>query len=159
MLFRSAFQEGTGRKVWFDKRDDTYRLSIGGTFLQTKRKDIADSWIDKYNMNTTNKEQLDRYTENGIGLVPWGLPLVEDKDQTNWNKKLADMILPPKRHGVQSSRRPIKSDYVICYDNYGETGYVGPGIDGDVGKDIEKAMRFNTYDEAKKEMELLQPEW
>ena len=60
---------------------------------------------------------------------------------------------------VQSSRRPIKSDYVICYDNYGETGYVGPGIDGDVGKDIEKAMRFNTYDEAKKEMELLQPEW
>ena len=88
-----GFNNDTGALLWKD--GDLYTLQ-GAWTLQTKRKDIADKWIDKYNLNTTDEKRLDRITQEGMGLVPWGLPLVEDKDQTNWNKKLADMILPPR---------------------------------------------------------------
>jgi hypothetical protein len=90
-----GFNRDTDITLWKGK-DGVYTLDYG-SFLKTKRKDIADKWIEKYNLDTTDKERLDQLTKGGIGLVPWGLPLVEDKDQTNWNKKLADTILPP--HG------------------------------------------------------------
>ena len=56
--------------------------------------------IEKYDLNTTDERRLDRFTQEGPSQIPWGLPLVEDKDQTNYNKKLAS-ILPP--HNLDSS--------------------------------------------------------
>ena len=89
-----GFNGDTDITLWKGK-DGVYTLDYG-SFLKTKRKDIADKWIEKYNLDTTDEERLDQLTKEGIGLVPWGLPLVEDKDQTNWNKRLADIILPPR---------------------------------------------------------------
>ncbi len=88
-----GFNTENGTLLW--KRDDLYTLD-GSTIRQTKRQDIADKWIEKYDLNTTDVRRLDRFTQEGPSQIPWGLPLVEDKDQTNYNKRLAS-ILPP--HG------------------------------------------------------------
>lgn len=88
-----GFNTENGTLLW--KRDDLYTLD-GSTIRQTKRQDIADRWIEKYDLNTTDERRLNRFTQEGPSQIPWGLPLVEDKDQTNYNKKLAS-ILPP--HG------------------------------------------------------------
>ena len=95
-----GFNTDNGILLW--KRDDLYTLD-GSSIRQTKQKDIADKWIEKYNLNTTDTERLDKYTQEGIGQIPWGLPLVEDKDGRNYNKELSE-ILP--KHG-------IKSGYII----------------------------------------------
>jgi len=114
-----GFNTENGTLLW--KRDDLYTLD-GSSIRQTKQKDIADRWIEKYNLNTTDTERLDKYTQEGIGQIPWGLPLVEDKDQTNYNKKLAS-ILPP--HNVNSSygNNPLPTerdyrDFVDKLNNY-----------------------------------------
>jgi hypothetical protein len=92
-----GFNTENGTLLW--RRDDLYTLD-GSTVRQTKRQDIADRWIEKYDLNTTDERRLDRFTQEGPSQIPWGLPLVEDKDQTNYNKKLAS-ILPP--HNLDSS--------------------------------------------------------
>ena len=92
-----GFNTENGTLLW--KRDDLYTLD-GSTVRQTKRQDIADRWIEKYDLNTTDERRLDKFTQEGPSQIPWGLPLVEDKDQTNYNKKLAS-ILPP--HNLDSS--------------------------------------------------------
>lgn len=114
-----GFNTDNGTLLW--KRDDLYTLD-GSSIRQTKQKDIADKWIEKYNLNTTDTERLDKYTQEGISQIPWGLPLVEDKDQTNYNKKLAS-ILPP--HNVNSSygNNPLPTerdyrDFVDKLNNY-----------------------------------------
>lgn len=114
-----GFNTENGTLLW--KRDDLYTLD-GSSIRQTKREDIVDKWIEKYNLNTTDTERLDKYTQEGIGQIPWGLPLVEDKDQTNYNKKLAS-ILPP--HNVNSSygNNPLPTerdyrDFVDKLNNY-----------------------------------------
>lgn len=114
-----GFNTDNGTLLW--KRDDLYTLD-GSSIRQTKRKDIADKWIEKYNLNTTDTERLNKYTEEGIGQIPWGLPLVEDKDQTNYNKKLAS-ILPPHNLNSSYGNNPLPTerdyrDFVDKLNNY-----------------------------------------
>ena len=114
-----GFNTENGTLLW--KRDDLYTLD-GSSIRQTKQKDIADKWIEKYNLNTTDTERLDKYTQEGIGQIPWGLPLVEDKDQTNYNKKLAS-ILPPHNLNSSYGNNPLPTerdyrDFVDKLNNY-----------------------------------------
>ena len=114
-----GFNTENGTLLW--KRDDLYTLD-GSSIRQTKRKDIADKWIEKYNLNTTDTERLDKYTQEGIGQIPWGIPLVEDKDQTNYNKKLAS-ILPPHNLNSSYGNNPLPTerdyrDFVDKLNNY-----------------------------------------
>lgn len=107
-----GFNNDTGALLW--KRDDLYTLD-NDWVKQTKQKDIADEWIKKYNLNTTDKKRLDKLTQEGPGSIPWGLPLVEDKDGRNYNAELASILpkhgLNNSRKSIKSSREPTKKDY------------------------------------------------
>ena len=107
-----GFNNDTGDLLW--KRDDIYTLQ-GAWTLQTKRKDIVDKWIKKYNLDTTDTRRLDKLTQEGPGSIPWGLPLVEDKEGRNYNKELAS-ILPG--HGISNSRKTIKSSKLPTEKDY-----------------------------------------
>ena len=125
-----GFNTENGTLLW--KRDNLYTLD-GSSIRQTKRKDIADKWIEKYNLNTTDTERLDKYTQEGIGQIPWGLPLVEDKEGRNYNKELAS-ILP--KHG-------IKSDFNPYYEKHPDTlvAYLVGDKDSITQEDIDKAEK------------------